>query len=197
MRPRSNVGVALMLWSALFTQAAAEALTPDPSAWRSFAYADLQSPSPATATFAELWRDKVEENNRAYRDRGDRRFIEGNAPATEAHFVIWSAKRSVVVSLLNTATDCTLKELRSSAGATVKLCPLRIAIYDGLLVRILDGGRGCVLETVPEAGPPSPASASSGAYASYDVRTRTIRTGLLIDHEPVDGCSLSIPLQPS
>jgi hypothetical protein len=96
----------------LATSAYAQSLTPDPGAWRPMSYADLQKPSPHTATYLDIWKDAIEVNNRAYRARGDQRFSDGNAPATEAHFVIWSSTKSVVLSILNTVTGCTLKELR-------------------------------------------------------------------------------------
>ncbi len=179
----------------LSTGAHAQSLTPDPGAWRPMSYANLQKPSPQTATYLDIWKDAIDVNNRAYKARGDQRFADGNAPATEAHFVIWSATKSVVLSILNTVTGCTLKELRAAAGATVKLCPLRIAIYEGLQVRTLDGGHACFLElTSPVAGKSGEPQAAS--YASYDVATKTVKTGLIIDHQAVDGCSQNISLYP-
>lgn len=175
--------------------AQAQSLTPDPGAWRPMSYADLQKPSPQTATYLDIWKDAIDVNNRAYKARGDQRFTNSNAPATEAHFVIWSSTKSVVLSILNTVTGCTLKELRAAAGATVKLCPLRIAIYEGLQVRTLDGGRACFLELAsPVAGASGDPQAAS--YASYDVATKTVKTGLIIDHQAVDGCSQNITLYP-
>jgi hypothetical protein len=179
----------------LATGAYAQSLTPDPGAWRPMTYADLQKPSAQTATYLDIWKDAIEANNHAYKARGDQRFSDTNAPATEAHFVIWSSTKSVVLSILNTVTGCTLKELRAAAGATVKLCPMRIAIYEGLQVRTLDGGRGCFLELAP-AVPGSNGDAPAASYASYDIATKTVKTGLIIDHQAVDGCSQNIPLYP-
>ncbi|MEH6952896.1 hypothetical protein V4R08_16770 (plasmid) [Nitrobacter sp. NHB1] len=179
----------------LATGADAQSLTPDPGAWRPMSYADLQKQSPQTATYQNIWKDAIEVNNRAYKARGDQRFAEGNAPATEAHFVIWSSTKSVVLSILNTVAGCTLKELRAAAGATVKLCPLRIAIYEGLQVHTLDGGRACFLELAsPVAG--TSVTPQAASYASYDVATKTVRTGVIIDHQAVDGCSQNIALYP-
>jgi hypothetical protein len=171
----------------------AQSLTPDPGVWRPMSYADLQKPSPQTATYLDIWKDAIEANNRAYKARGDQRFSDGNAPVTEAHFVIWSPTKSVVLSILNTVTGCTLKDVRAAAGATVKLCPLRIAIYEGLQVRTLDGGRACFLELASPVAGVTPQAAS---YASYDVATKTVKTGLIIDHQAVDGCSQNIALYP-
>jgi hypothetical protein len=176
--------------------AAAQALTPDPGAWRPVSYADLQRVSSATATYADIWKDAIEENNRAYITHGDKRYVDGNAPVTEAHFVIWSPKKSVVLSILNTATACTLKEVRAAARATVKLCPLRIAIYEGVQVHTMDGGRACFLElSTAGAGETSDPNRAI-SYAAYDVATKTLKTGLVIDHQAIDGCSQKIPLYP-
>lgn len=175
----------------LDVEAHAQSVTPDPGAWRPMSYADLQHPSPATATYVDIWKDAIERNNDGYRARGDERFAIGNAPVTEAHFVIWSSRRSVVFSVLDTAIGCTTKAVVPVAHATVKLCPLRIAIYEGLRVRTMDGGRACFLELARGVTPDPTASA---AYAAYDVPSRTLKTGMIIDHKAVDGCSLAVPL---
>ncbi len=174
-----------------FAGLSAQELTPDPATWRSVSYADLRRPSADDRTYADIWKDALDENNRAYLARGDTRFRSGNAPATEAHFVIWSTSKSVVLSILDTATGCTLRAAYPLFNATVKLCPLRVAVYEGVHVRTLDGGRACFLE-LRTGGTGDPANSS--VYAAYDVATRTIRTGLIVDHKAVDGCSQSIPV---
>ena len=184
------MGMGLMTGEA-FTVAKAQALTPDPGIWRPMSYADLQRPSQGTATYTDIWKDAIEENNRNYRARGDGRFAAGNAPVTEAHFVIWSARRSVVLSALNTATACEVKSVDRVAHVTIKLCPLRMAIYEGVQVRTLEAGRACFLE--PEAGAGVDTTATA-AYASYDVPTRTVKIGMIVNHAAVDGCSFNVPL---
>ena len=175
---------------------AAQQLTPDPSAWRPVSYADLQKPRPASATYADIWKDAIEANNRHYRDQGDLRFAEGNAPAIEAHFVIWSQTKSVVLSILNTAASCTQKEIRGPSRAIIKLCPMRIAIYEGIRVRTMNGGKACFLELTP--GPAGAAADAdlAASYVSYDTASKTMRIGLVIDHQAVEGCSQNIPLYP-
>ncbi len=156
-------------------------------------YANLQSPSPQSATYSDIWKDAIDVNNRAYKARGDQRFANGNAPVTEAHFVIWSAGRSVVLSVLNTAISCSTKQVSPDARATVKLCPMRIAIFEGVQVRTMDGGSGCFLELEGGARPDREASA---AYASYDTTSKTVKIGVIVNHKAVEGCSKSIPLYP-
>lgn len=174
----------------------AQAITPDPATWRLMSYANLQTPAPQTATYLDIWKDVIDANNRAYQARGDLRFAGGNAPATEAHFVIWSPAKAVVLSILDTATGCTLKEMRAAAGITIKLCPLRIAIYEGVQVRTLDGGRACFLELATTPASEDGDRERTASYASYDVATKTVRTGIIIDHQVVDGCSQNIALYP-
>jgi hypothetical protein len=177
---------------ALASNVDAQSLTADPAAWRSFAYTDLQNPSSTTATFADIWRDAIEENNRKYLARGDKRYAGGNAPAREAHFIIWSPAKSVVLSVLDTAAGCTPFATDQALGAIVKLCPVRITQYEGATVKTSGGGKLCFLER-PSLDA-APESSRAAAYASYDIATKTIRTGLMLDHKPLDGCSISIPL---
>ena len=163
----------------------------DPRLAPRLAYADLRQPSGSALTYADIWRDALEENNRVYLARGDTRFRASNAPATEAHYVIWSSAKSVVLSILNTVTGCTLKEVRAGTGTSVKLCPMRLAIYEGVRVTTLDGGQACFLELGPGAAT-DPSRAA--AYASYDPAARTVKLGLVVDHQPVEGCSHDVPL---
>lgn len=171
--------------------ASAQTLTPDPETWRPLAYSNLQTPTAREATYVDIWKDAIDANNQAYLERGDRRFSEGNAPATEAHFVIWSSKRSVVLSMLNTALGCTQRTGAASAGVTIKLCPMRVTIYDGIQVSTMEAGRGCFLEPAPGARlDPS----ASSAYGAYDVASRTLKLGMIVNHQAVDGCSFNVPL---
>lgn len=184
----------LIIGLALTLQTHAQTATPDPAAWRPMSYADLQRPNLTTSTYADIWKDAIDRNNRAYEDRGDHRFADGNAPVTEAHFVIWSARKSVVLSVLDTATGCTLKVVRASAHATIRMCPMRLAIYQGALVRTMDGGLGCYLELGKTAAGEVTDPDRAAAYASYELATRTVHTGFVVDHEAVEGCSQNISL---
>ncbi|WID99750.1 hypothetical protein QO058_30625 (plasmid) [Bosea vestrisii] len=181
----------VLVWQGLHLEVNAQQRTPDPGAWRPISYSDLTKPSLATATFADIWKDEIEANNKAYREAGDFRFASGNAPATEAHFVIWSPTKSVVLSILNAATRCTSKQ--AEAGVRVKLCPMRLIIYEGIRVRVLDADRGCFLELDGAVGQIIP---SATAYAAYDVTSRTVKTGLVAKGRAVDGCSHGIPIPP-
>jgi hypothetical protein len=143
------------------------------------------------ATYVDIWKDAIDANNTVYRARGDRRYSGGAAPATEAHFVIWSVKRAVVVSLLDTALGCSEMTRNGAVHAVVKLCPMRVVIYDGLKVRTLNAGRGCFLEPAPGATlDPSTAV----AYGAYDVAARAVKLGVIVDRRAIGDCSFNIPL---
>lgn len=181
----------VLLMACLGGPVSAQILTPEPGSWRPLAYSNLQKPSARDATYVDIWKDAIDANNQSYVERGDRRFSEGNAPATESHFVVWSSKRSVVLSMLNTALGCTQKAGDGGAGVTIKLCPMRVTIYDGIQVSTMEAGRGCFLEPSPGARLDPLASA---AYGAYDVAARTLRLGVIVHHRAVDGCSFNIPL---
>ncbi|MGX7743961.1 hypothetical protein [Rhodopseudomonas parapalustris] len=168
----------------------AQARTPDPAAWRAMSYADLQHPSSSTATYFDIWKEAIDDNNRTYATHGHDRFADGNAPVAEAHFVVWSSRRSVVLSMLNTASGCTTIQTLSKAAVTVRLCPMRLALYEGIEVHVMDAGRGCFVESA--AGKTTDQEAA--VYASYDVRTRTLRTGAIVNHAVVPDCSFEVPI---
>lgn len=170
------------------------AQTVAPNEWWSVSYADLQLPGPTTTSFAALWADEITRNNAAYRKKGDRRFLAGNAPATESHFVIRSPVKTVVLSVLNTATACRHIATDGVGRATLKRCPMRLAIYQANRSAILNAGTGCFIEYAALESGASRDPARNAAYAAYDKDTRTIRTGLFFAGQPSDDCITRIPL---
>jgi hypothetical protein len=164
-----------------------------PDDWRPMIYLDLgQSPPDLDAApYAELWQSEIAANDKSYGDQGDTQYAGGHAPATEAHFVVRSTQRVAVLSMLDTATACTKNTADAALNASVKFCPLKVAIYEGGVVTTTVGRRGCFLElTRPLSGDPS----NSASYATYDVKTRSFRIGTLVNHEPVPGCVEVIPV---
>ena len=165
-----------------------------PNEWRTVSYADLQLPGPTTMSFAALWADEITRNNAAYRNKGDRRFLAGNAPATESHFVIRSPVKTVVLSVLNTATACRHIATDGVGRATLKRCPMRLAIYQANRSAILNAGMGCFIEYAAVESGVNRDRARNASYAAYDKDTRTIRTGLFFAGHPADDCITRIPL---
>lgn len=170
------------------------AQTAAPNEWRSVSYADLQLPGPTNTSFAALWADEITRNNAAYRKKGDSRFLASNAPATESHFVIRSPVKTVVLSVLNTATACRHIATDGVGRATLKRCPMRLAIYQANRSAILNAGIGCFIEYAALETGSSRDPARNASYAAYNKDTRTIRTGLFFAGQPADDCITRIPL---
>jgi hypothetical protein len=165
--------------------------------WRDITYADLRLPNEAARPYAEIWADRLSQNNAHYARSGDPRFAAGNAPAVASAFVVRSPTRVVVLSVFNAVSACRTVRHDERRNVTVKRCPMRLAIYDqgqgGGSGSVLDAGEGCFLEF----GDPRRAFTSdreAGSYAAYDLATRTIRTGLVIGGQAVAGCDLAIPI---
>jgi hypothetical protein len=165
--------------------------------WRDITYADLRLPNDAARTYAEIWADRLSQNNAHYARTGDTRFAAGNAPAVASAFVVRSPTRIAVLSVFNAVSACKTVRHDERHNVTVKRCPMRLAIYNqgqgGGSGSVLDAGEGCFLEF----GDPRRAFTSdreAGSYAAYDIATRTIRTGLVIGGQAVAGCDLAIPI---
>jgi hypothetical protein len=166
---------------------------PPPDDWRPMVYTNLREtpPSPDAVPYAELWQAEISANDIAYSDGGDTQYASGHAPATEAHFVVRSTQRVAVLTMLDTATGCTKKTTDASANASVKFCPLKIAIYEGGVVTTTAGRKGCFLElNAPISTDPS----NSMGYATYDIANRSFKIGMIINHEPVSGCAETIAI---
>lgn len=189
--------LAALLLSAFASDALAQAAASDaltPKSWRPVSYADLQLPSPATQSFADIWADAIVANNAAYLKRGDVRFQAGNAPVTESHAVVRSPSRTAIVSVLNTATGCKTIATDAPGHATLKRCPMRVATFDGVHNLVGEAGAGCFIEYAP---PPANASLDPSrnvAVSSYDAETRTIRVGVVFAKKIVDDCQINVPV---
>jgi len=174
------------------TIAYGQELTPNPNEWRSVVYSDLQLPGPAERTYVSLWADLIATNNAAYKAAGDIRYAAGNAPATESHFVVRSPEKVVVLSVLNTATNCSVIRSDELGKTTLKRCPMRLAVFRGDELAVSDAGNGCFLEFAQGQFTPDPARSAS--YAAYDVDNRTIRTGVIFAKDAIDECVQKIPI---
>jgi hypothetical protein len=181
----------------MFAQEAGRAGSTGHADWRDIIYADLRLLSDAARPYAEIWADKLSDNNAHYVRAGDIRYASGNAPAVASAFVVRSPARIVVLSVFNAVSACRTVQSFERQKVTVKRCPMRLAIYDigqnGETGSVLDAGDGCFLEF----GDPRRAFTSdrqAGSYAAYDSATRTIRTGLVIGGQAITGCDFAIPV---
>ena len=170
-----------------------EGTTTDPGRPRPLKYADLREDGPQVGTFREIWADALTQNNKSYEHQGDLRYVGGFAPATEAHYVIWTPSRSVVFSILNTTTFCKEYLERPDIGVRVKMCPMRVAFYEGGRKTVIGGMNVCYLEwTAPDLAKSDPYR--SVAYASYDPKSKLLSTSLTVDHKPLEDCGYTIRL---
>lgn len=169
--------------------------TADPQRMRPLSYTDLRGQQPQATMLREVWADALVANGKAYEARGDLRYVGDTAPATAALYVIWTPTRSVVFTVLNTATGCETHLDRPDLGVRVKRCPMRVAFYDNGRKTVTAGPSVCYLEWT------NPARAKAGgyrsvAYAGYDRTMRALTIQLTVDHKPLDACGHTISLAP-
>ena len=164
--------------------------TPNPGAWRPLVYADLKTEKPENLTYIDIWKDAIAANNRASDATGRARPASENAPAADAHVVIRSAQRVIVLSTLDTEAACKPTEFAKSTSLTVKLCPTRLVIFEGPVGKTKDLPASCFLEANSTATDPN----AAGSYVAYDTIAKMIKLGLVLDHKPVDECARFIPV---
>jgi hypothetical protein len=166
--------------------------------WRHLVHADLRLVGEVQWPHAELWADKLAANNDHYARLGDRRFAGGNAPAVAAGFVVRSPERVVMLSLLNTVSQCRTLQADARLRIAIRRCPMRLAIYETAGDKktggqVLDAGSACVLEHADPARALAP-DREAGAYAAYDPVSRSIRLGVILSGRAVPGCDLAVPV---
>jgi hypothetical protein len=172
---------------------AAQELTPNPGAWRPVAHADLKAELPDNLTYIDIWKDAIAANNQAYDSKGMARADGQNAPASDAHVVVRSPQRTVVLTTLDTETACKTTAFAQGTGVAVKMCPTRLVIFEGAISGTRELPASCYLEIDP-AAPSDPNK--DGSFAAYDTVSKTIKMGLIVNHEVVDECSRFIPTVP-
>ena len=115
----------------LSAAALGQELTPHPENWRPIVYRDLQIPGPGDRIYVDLWADVIQSNNRRYLAAGDRRYAIGNAPVREAHVVVRGGDKAALLSILDTATHCVTVAEDPGGEVFVKMCPMRLALWNG------------------------------------------------------------------
>jgi hypothetical protein len=173
----------------------AQELTPHPEDWRPIVYRDLQIPGPQDRIYADLWADVIQSNNRRYIAAGDRRFLLGNAPVREAHALVRGGDKVALLSILDTATHCVAVARDSNSDLSVKMCPMRLAIWNGTSTTLREA-KGCYLEPGPGARKTMANSSYAASYTSYDIITKSIRLGVILGRRVLEQCSQTVPLYP-
>jgi hypothetical protein len=171
----------------------AQEFTPHPENWRPVVYRDLQIPGPQDRIYADLWADLIQSNNRRYLAAGDRRFLLGNAPVREAHALVRGGDKVALLSILNTASHCVALARDQSNDVSVKMCPMRLAVWNGTSTTLREA-KGCYLEPGARQQSPAVHSPYAGSYISYDVVSKSIRVGVILARRVVDRCSQTVPL---
>lgn len=172
---------------------AAQELTSNPGAWRPLIHSDLRTELPDNLTYFDIWKDAIVANNQAHDAKGAARAAGENAPASDAHIVVRSPLRTIVLTTLDTELACKSGPFPGSPGVTIKLCPTRLVIFEGVLSTKKELSPSCYLE-IDSAMSPDPDA--DGSYAAYDVANRTIKTGLVVDHKVIDECARFVPISP-
>ena len=171
----------------------AQDVSPNPGAWRPLVHADLTMELADNLTYIDVWKDALVANNEAYEAKGAAPVDGRNAPAGEAHVVVRSPTRTIVLTTLDTDGGCKPAEFPSFSGVAIKMCPTRLVVFEGAIANTRELPASCYLETDPRssAGPDEAAS-----YAAYDIVTKTIKIGLIVNHHAIDECARFIPTSP-
>lgn len=175
--------------------AKADELTPHLENWRPIVYRDLQIPGPEDWVYVDLWADMIQSNNRRYVAARDRRYAVGNAPVREAHVVVRGGDKVVLLSILDTATNCFPVAKDSVGDISVKMCPMRLAFWKGSQATITQA-KGCYLEPGLKAVNFTPDPSYAVSYVSYDVPSKSIKLGVILAHRALKQCSQTVPLYP-
>jgi hypothetical protein len=196
----AHMRFALMRASAaltLFAGAAAAAQDyANPADWVAASYTDFAVEDENNAPYFNIWRNEIGLNNETAAAKGI--VIPGGyqAPLAEAHWALHSAPTIAAVTILN--AGCDSRPVFSNAGVVVTLCPTRTVLWTGPIRNVKDQPKSCFLKplTLAQAPPGSSfADAKTGMFMSYDVTTRSIKTGVIVDNKVLDACSHYLPLK--
>ena len=177
--------------------ALAETFTADPEAWRPVYYSDLRFPTGEGLSYASIWQDKLDENNTQAQSDAvspNTSYAVGNHEAKEWHFTINFQTKLVALTVLNTPVGCTDEIASPSLGTKIRVCPMRVATFEGDHYSVIDGA-GCYLERAADRGLED--STATAAYVSYDIDLRAFKTRFTVAHVEIPQCALTIPLHPA
>lgn len=168
--------------------------------WFPFTYSDLQPLNLSKQPYKNAWRDLILKNNAFYTTRHDIRFAFGNAPATEAHFLIEakSQSRILIVTVLNSVEACEVLAQDPSTKTTLKYCPIRLLMQDHENHKLQDAGNGCLVEY----GAPSystPVDFQRNAmFARYELADNSLKLDIRFQGALQDRCAttISLPIWP-
>ena len=169
----------------------------NPADWVAATYTDFAVEDEANAPYFDVWRNEIGLNNEAAAAKGIVIPAGYQAPLAEAHWALHSAPTIAAVTILNAGCDST--PVFSNAEGVVTLCPTRTVLWTGPIRNIKDQPKSCFLKMLASAAPfpanSSFARARTGMFMSYDIATRSIKTGVIVDNKVLDACSHYLPLK--
>jgi len=194
-----RAAIKALVFASVATQAIAQSYTPDPGSWRPVAYSDLRFPIGEAVSYASIWQDRLDESNEKLRKAppsqtsGPASYAVGNRNASEWHFSINFQTKLIAITVLDTPTVCTDEYPSPAIGTKIKVCPMRLATFEGDHYSVVDGA-SCFLEKQPDR--PLEDSTATVTYASYDTAARAINLRYTVSHIEVSRCAQTVPLHP-
>lgn len=171
----------------------AQELTSNPGAWRPLVHADLETELPDNLTYIDVWKDALVANNKAHEAKGEALVGGRNAPARDAHVVVRSSTRTMVLTTLDTDGGCQSAKFSYPSDVMIQMCPTRLVVFEGAIANAIELPASCYLEGDPKSSPGPDGAAS---YAAYDAITKTIKIGLIVNHRAIDECARFVPTPP-
>jgi hypothetical protein len=186
------------------TAASPESFTPDPERWRPVAYSDLRFPRGEAESYASIWQDRLDESNSkrapeplpggAFPD-SSLSYAVGNRGASEWHFTINFQTKLAALTVLDTPNVCTDEYPSPELGVKIKVCPMRLAVFESDRYALVIEGAACFIEKQPQA--PIEDSSATRTEVSYDVTVRAFKIRYMVSHVEIPQCAQTVPLHPT
>lgn len=184
--------------------ASAESFTPDPERWRPVAYSDLRLPRGEAESYASIWQDRLDESNskpppaplpgRPLTDPS-LSYAVGNRGASEWHFTINFQTKLAALTVLDAPNVCTDEYPSPAVGVKIKVCPMRLAMFEADRYALVIDGAACFLEKQPQA--PIEDSSATRTEVSYDVAARAFKIRYTVSHVEIPQCGQTVLLHPT
>ncbi len=181
-----------------------ESFTPDPERWRPVPHSDLRLPRGEEESYASIWQDRLDESNskpppaplpgRPLPDPS-LSYVVGNRGASEWHFTINFQTKLAALTVLDTPNVCTDEYPSAATAVKIKVCPMRLAMFEGDHYALVIDGAACFLENQPDA--PIEDSSATRTEVSYDVTVRAYKIRYTVSHMEIPQCAQTVPLHPT
>ena len=119
----------------------------------------------------------------------------GNRGASEWHFTINFQTKLAALTVLDTPNVCTDEYPSPAPGVKIKVCPMRLAMFEADRYALVIDGAACFLEKQPDA--PIEDSSATRTEVSYDVTARAFKIRYTVSHMEIPQCAQTVPLHPA